>query len=92
MATKSKPAVAKKQPAMPPVQTTSKPPYTFEERLHRIEVLGKRIDGYVKYMCEIATQAGSSNEVKERAVTVFYDQLIVVEAQLAKIHDELRLE
>ena len=70
----------------------TKPPYTLEERLHRIEALGKRMDGYIKYMCEIGTQAGSSSEVKERAVAAFYNQLVVVEGQLAKIHDELRLE
>ena len=94
MAAKSKPAAPAKKSATKPVLegVSLKPPYTLEERLHRIEALGKRMDGYIKYMCEIGTQAGSSNEVKERTVTAFYNQLVLVEAQLAKIHDEVRLE
>jgi hypothetical protein len=95
MATKTKtsPPAAKKPLPKPVLEgVTLKPPYTLEERLHRIEALGKRMDGYIKYMCQIATQAGSSNEAKERAVTLFYNQLVIVESQLAKIHDELRLE
>ena len=64
----------------------------MEERLHRVEIMGKRIDGYIQFMCQIAGQTGTSAEVKERAVKVFYDQMVIVENQLARIHDELRLE
>jgi hypothetical protein len=52
----------------------------------------KRIDGYIEYMCKIATTAGMSSEVKERAVAIFYEQMLIVEKQLGHIHDELRLE
>jgi len=65
---------------------------TMEERLHRIETMGKRIDGYVQFMCKIASETGTSSEIKERAVAVFYEQMVLVERQLAHIHDELRLE
>ena len=82
-------AAARKKPYE---SITLAPPLTMEERVHRIEALGKRIDSYISFMCQIVTQAGSSAEVKERAVMAFYAQMVVVESQLAKIHDELRLE
>jgi hypothetical protein len=81
------PAAARKdQPA------SSAPPLTMEERLHRIDTMRKRIDGYIQFMCQIAELTGASAEVKERAVTVFYEQMVLVERQLGRIHDEFRLE
>jgi hypothetical protein len=81
------PAVARKvQPA------SSTHPLTMEERLHRIETMRKRIDDYIKFMCQITELTGASNEIKERAVTVFYEQMVIVESQLGRIHDEFRLE
>ena len=67
-------------------------PLILVEQVHRIEAMGKRIDGYIRFMCQIASQSGDSAEVKERAVTAFYEQMIIVERQLGHIHDELRLE
>ena len=67
-------------------------PLTMEERVHRIEAMHKRINDYIDYMCQLAGMSGTSSEVKERAVTLFYDQMVIVERQLARIHDELRLE
>ena len=64
----------------------------MEERLQRIEAMGLRIDGYVRFMCQVANLNGASAEVKERAVTDFYEQMIVVERQLGRIHENLRLE
>ena len=64
----------------------------MEERLHQIEAMRKRIDGYIQFMCQIAKWNGTSSEVKERAVAVFYAQMVLVESQLGHIHDELRLE
>jgi len=81
---------AKKAPAAPITVTGQS--LTMEERLHRIEAMRKRIDGYIEYMCKIATTAGMSSEVKERAVAIFYEQMLIVEKQLGHIHDELRLE
>jgi hypothetical protein len=67
-------------------------PLTLDERVQRIEAMHKRIDGYVRFMCQIAGMSGTSGEMKERAVTLFYEQMVVVEKQLAHIHDEYRLE
>jgi hypothetical protein len=72
--------------------TSSAQPLTMEERLHRIETMRIRIDGYIQFMCRIAELTGTSNEIKQRAVTVFYEQMVLVERQLGRIHDEFRLE
>ena len=85
-------SVPKSVPVKPLASPTPGQPLTMEERLHRIEALGKRIESYVQFMCQIPNMTGTSSEVKNRAVTVFFDQLVIVEAQLAHIHDELRLE
>ncbi len=68
------------------------PPWTLAERLHRIEALSKRIESYIQYISQIGGMKGASEEVKERAVKAFYEQLVVVERQLGRIHDELKLE
>ncbi len=78
-----------KAPARPPATA---PPMTLEERLHRIEAMGKRMEGYIQFMCKLPSMTGTSAEVKERAVAVFYAQMVLVEGQLAHIYDELRLE
>ncbi len=70
----------------------STPPWTQEERLRRIEALGQRIDGYVLFMSQVGSLNGTSAEAKEKAVTAFHERLIVVESQLGRIHDGLRLE
>jgi hypothetical protein len=68
------------------------PPQSLEDRLHRIEAMGQRITGYIQFMCTAATLNGSSNEAKERGVTAFYEQMLVVENQLRKIQESLWLE
>ena len=68
------------------------PPLTVEEHVHRIETLGKRIDGYVQFMVKIASQAGISTEAKDRAVFAFYRQMVAAEKLLRDVHDELLLE
>jgi hypothetical protein len=67
-------------------------PLTVEEHVHRIEALSQRIDAYIRFMCQLAGEPGTSAEVKERALAVFHHQMIVVERQLGLIYDELRLE
>ena len=80
-------------PAAKPASVASpKAPLTLDEQLHRIEALGKRVDAYVLFMCQLGTHSGTSAEAKERAVTAFYKQMVVIESQLAHIHDDLRLE
>lgn len=68
------------------------PPWTLEERVHGIAAMAQRIDGYIRSMVSIADMNGVSSEVKDQAVTEFYKQMVIVEAQLARIHDELHLQ
>jgi hypothetical protein len=67
-------------------------PWTLAERMHCIEAMGQRIDGYIRFMCEVGNLNNASIEAKERAVKAFYERMLVVEKQLGRIHDELRLE
>ncbi|HYV35711.1 MAG TPA: hypothetical protein VE988_08400 [Gemmataceae bacterium] len=67
-------------------------PWSLEERVRRIEAMGLRIDGYIKFMCQIPTLSSCSAEAKDRAVTAFYERMVVVERQLGSIHEEFRLE
>jgi hypothetical protein len=69
----------------------STPPWTLEERLQRIEAMGQRIDGYIRFMCQVGSLSGTSAEAKERAVTAFYERLVIVESQLGRIQEDLRL-
>ena len=84
-----KPAPAAREAVPGPWLT---PPWTMEERLHRIEAMGQKIDGYIRYMLQITGNTGASAEAKERAVTAFYDRMVIVEKQLGRIHENLKLE
>jgi hypothetical protein len=66
-------------------------PLTTEDRLAHIHALGQRVGSYVKFMCTVARLEGSSAESKERAVSVFYDRLYILEQELSRIHDSLLL-
>jgi hypothetical protein len=68
------------------------PPWTLEERLHRIEAMGLKIEGYIRFMCQVAGLEGASAEAKERAVAAFYDRMVDAERALGHIHEDLRLE
>jgi 3-deoxy-D-arabino-heptulosonate 7-phosphate (DAHP) synthase class II len=74
-----------------PPSAWAAPPLTTEERLKCIEALGERIAGYVRFMAAVGTLNGSSQELKERAVAAFYEQLALTEGQLRRIQDDLRL-
>jgi hypothetical protein len=67
------------------------PPWTLEERLQRIEAMRQRLNGYIRFMCQAGSLNGTSAEAKERAVTAFYERMVVVESQLGRIHEDLRL-
>jgi hypothetical protein len=68
------------------------PPCTMEERLQRIEAMGKRITGFVQFMCQVGNMNGTSAEAKEIAVLTFYEKMVVLEHQLGRIHDDFKLE
>ena len=67
------------------------PPWTMAERLQRIEALGNRINGYVRFICQAGSLGGSSDEAKEKAVIAFYERLAALENQLDRIQENLRL-
>jgi hypothetical protein len=92
-----------KEPSMttktkPPIRSTVPrswaltPPWTTEERQQRIEAMGQRIEGYVQFMCQAGNLNTASDEAREKAVTAFYEQMVVVERQLRRIHDDFQLE
>jgi hypothetical protein len=61
------------------------------ERLQRIEALGNRISGYIRFICQVGNLNGSSGEAKEKAVIAFYERLAAAESQLGRIQEDLRL-
>jgi hypothetical protein len=77
--------------ALPAAGPWSTPAWTMEERLRRIEAMGRRIQGVVEFMCQIANLDGTCAASKERAVTSFYDRLVIVERQLVKIQEDIQL-
>lgn len=87
-------SVSKKPTSPVPVGLPISPtlPWTHEERLQRIEAMGERIAGYVRFMCQVGNLAGASDEAKTKAVAAFYEKMVTVERQLGQIHDGFRLE
>jgi hypothetical protein len=76
---------------LPPPTPWQLPCLTTEDRLRQMEILGQRINGYVQFIREVGVLNGSSGEAKERAVADFYEQLVILESRLCRIHDDLRL-
>lgn len=68
------------------------PSWTLQERVRGIGDMAERIAGYVRFMSDICTLNGVSAELKERAVTACYEQLVLVENQLGHIQDQRPLE
>ena len=68
------------------------PPTTTEERLTHIRALGHKVDTYVRFMCSVNRMSGSSAEVKEKAVAIFYERLLFMEQELGRIQEKLQLE
>jgi len=83
-----------KTPSRPPAETPAAPrplAQTTEERLHNIQALGERVNGYVQFMCQVGSLAGTSAEAKATAVATFLERLTVLERQLGRIQEDLRL-
>ncbi len=83
-------AAVRPLPEIPP-DTGLTPPWTTAERLVHIRALGLRIDQHIRFICEIGNLNGTSQEAKEKAVSVFYERLRSLEQQLDHIHEELQL-
>ena len=94
MITKTKTVAAVDRPALATGVSGpwSTPPCTLEEHLRSIESMGQQINGYVQFMCQVASLSSVSGEAKERAAAAFYEQMVVVVRQLGRIHEKFRLE
>jgi hypothetical protein len=93
MATKAKPRAASRvAPALSPSELLNTPPVTTEDRIVRIRALGQRIHGHIQYICGAGSLVSTSTEAKEKATTVFYERLVVLERQLAQIQEGLELQ
>jgi hypothetical protein len=75
----------------PPTGPWATAPRTPEERLRRIEALGRQVNGYVQFMCQVGKLRGTSAEAKDKAVAAFYERMVVLERQLGRIQEELQL-
>lgn len=75
----------------PPAWPWLTPAETTRERLQRIEALGQRIHGYVQFIRKVGDLNGTSAEAKDKAVAAFYERMLVLEAQLGRIQDNLQL-
>ena len=64
---------------------------TTEEHLRHIEMTGERITAHVRFMCAVGTLSGTSEEAKTRAVAAFAEQMALLEGELGRIAEELRL-
>jgi hypothetical protein len=60
--------------------------------LRDIELIGERISGIIRFMCDIHKFAGTSDESRDRALATFHERLVAVEKQLARIQEKFRLE
>jgi hypothetical protein len=90
MSAKTKTAAAR--PAAEPAPlTAAAAPTTTDERLQRIAALGERVAEHVRFASGVASMTGVSGEAKDRAVAAFCERLTVLEGQLARIVEELRL-
>ncbi len=61
----------------------------MEGRVVHIQALGQRVARHVQFMCNLNSLQGTSVEAKDHAVTVFYNQLLALERQLSRIHEDL---
>ena len=91
MTTKEITTITPRLPAPRPKLLWPTRPCSTEQRLERIDVLGQRIAGYVRFMCQ-ADSNGSSPDARAKAIDAFYEQIVVLERQLGNIHENYQLE
>jgi hypothetical protein len=51
----------------------------------------EQINGNISFICQVGTLRGTSTESKDKAVADFHEWMAVLEHQLSRILDELRL-
>lgn len=69
----------------------SRPTPMMRERLEGIEQMFKRLVECMEFMRQVDSLKGSSEEAKENAVAAFHERMKVLERQLGRICDDLRL-
>ena len=89
--TKVAPSTAAVLTPVPPAWPSPTPAWTTQERLLRIQTMSQRINGFVKFICEIEELNGISTEAKDRSVLAFYEQMVALEHRLDRIQEALRL-
>lgn len=83
--TKSRAARAVVRPlAQTPARTTA-------ECLQRIAALGQRVNGYVQFMCQAGNPNNASAEATDRAIVAFYEEMVLLESRLGRIHSDFTL-
>ena len=92
MTTKTVTPLTPRLPPLRPRMLWQNPPCTTEERVDRIESLSRRIAGYVQFMCDGSNANNASADGREKAVGAFYEQMVVTERQLGRIHEDFQLE
>lgn len=65
--------------------------WTTAERLQHIEALAQQVDTYVQFICHRDRCDGASVESREKAIAAFYEQMVIVERELGRIHHEFKL-
>jgi hypothetical protein len=66
-------------------------PWTTEDHVVHIQALGQRVARHIQFICDSGSLPGTSVEAKDKAVIVFYKQLLALERQLNRIHEDLEL-
>ena len=74
-----------------PGEDWRQPPVTTQDCVERIEALGQRVDGHVRFMCAVGKLGSTSAEAKHQAAADFYDRLQILERVLRRIREELQL-
>jgi hypothetical protein len=62
-----------------------------DERLVRITALWQQSNDYVQFICAAGRLNGTSVELKEKALDALCARLVIIERQLSRIQDDLRL-
>lgn len=56
-----------------------------------IGVLGKRVEEHVIFMSRVERMCGTSAEAKNKALSSFYQRLVLMEVELGRVREELEL-
>jgi hypothetical protein len=66
-------------------------PPAVDDRLERITALWQKSSGYVQFISAAGHLGGTSVELKEKALDALCARLVIIERQLGRIQDDLRL-